>query len=161
MIFAQLNLRPVLTTRLHGPFVRVVMQYRPLISNRLTCLVHAKSTGEFRLTLDLAKAQSEVWSPLIAEIKLRTKRSLLSPNEKNEFTFWLISVRIYTTQRQSQPETQPKSRMTHCDVPQPQQKFNIVFLRTTTTVQALPSSQTCRSYVFRCNWRGRVADSSG
>ena len=44
--------------------------------------MHAKSAGEFRLALDSAIAQSEVWSRLIAERSLR-------PNENSDFTFLL------------------------------------------------------------------------
>jgi len=42
----------------------VIFDQQNLISNRLTYVVHAKSTGEFRLTLDSDIAQSEFWSQL-------------------------------------------------------------------------------------------------
>ena len=62
---------------------------RNLISNGLSCPVHAKSTCEFRLSLDLAIGQSEVWSQ-VAEIKLGTER-LLRPNYSLKcLHFWLI-----------------------------------------------------------------------
>jgi len=52
--------------------------------NWLTDLVHAKSTSELVSSgLDLAIAQSEVWSQLNAQLIAETKR-------KNDFTFWLI-----------------------------------------------------------------------
>jgi len=69
--------------------VNVIFSQQNLSCNGLSYIVHAKSADEFRLTLDPSIAQSEVWSPLIAETKLWTER-LLSPSEKNDSTFWLI-----------------------------------------------------------------------
>jgi len=63
----------------------VIFVHQNLIYNRLTYLVHAKSTGElisFGFS-NLAIAQSEVQSQLNAQRIAETKR-------KNDFTFWLI-----------------------------------------------------------------------
>jgi len=46
---------------------------RNLFFNILTNIVHAETTSEFRLLLDLAIAQSELWSHLITERSLNPK----------------------------------------------------------------------------------------
>jgi len=48
-----------------------IFTYQNVISNGLTYLMHAKLTGRFRLTLDSAIAQSELWSRLVAQQSLR------------------------------------------------------------------------------------------
>jgi len=58
----------------------VIFVHQNLISNRLTYIVHAKSSGE--LALDLAIAQSEVWSQRIA----------LCPNEKRLYFCLIIGL---------------------------------------------------------------------
>jgi len=40
----------------------VIFAWQNLISDALTYFMHARSTGEFRLTLDSAITRSEVWS---------------------------------------------------------------------------------------------------
>ena len=56
----------------------MILIQRNLISNRNFYLEHAKSTGQFRLTLD-SIAQSKLWS-----------QQSSSPNGINDFSFWLI-----------------------------------------------------------------------
>ena len=65
----------------------VIFVHKNLIYNRLTYLLHAKSTGE--LALELAIPQSEVWSQLNAQRIAESKRKTTSL-----FGLSLVSVRI-------------------------------------------------------------------
>ena len=82
-----------------------------LTSNGLTYLMHAESTGELRLTLDSVIGQSKLWSPLIAESKLRTKPPLSWVQSKNAFTFWLIFSLGANLGLGNSRKTKPKSEM--------------------------------------------------
>jgi len=53
----------------------VIFVHQNLIFNRLTYLVHAKSTGEL-ISFGFSDRSVRI--------------ELLRPNEKNDFTFWLI-----------------------------------------------------------------------
>ena len=61
----------------------VIFVHQNLISNWLTYLVHAKSTGEL---ISFGFSDRSVRS-LVSAIALSES---LVPNEKNDFTFWLI-----------------------------------------------------------------------
>ena len=77
----------------------MIFVHQNLISNRLTYLVHAKSTG-------LAIAQSEVWYQLNAQLIAETKRT-----KRLHFLADLWSQSEFRTQRKSRRKTDPKSEM--------------------------------------------------
>ena len=71
--------------------------------------MHAKLTGEFRLTLDSAIAHYKLWCYLIES------ESWLNPNETFlHFMADLWSQSEFRTQRKSQQKTDPKSEMPRC-----------------------------------------------
>jgi len=70
----------------------VIFTQQNLISTKFTYFIHAKSTGEFTLTLESVSTQYTQWSQLLAETivvdiaetqltKIRTELSL-TPNQK-------------------------------------------------------------------------------
>ena len=89
----------------------MIFAHRNLISNRLTYLVPAKSTGEL---ISFGFSDRSVRS-LVSAIALSES---LSPNEKNidDFTLWLIfglSPNLGLREKKSQRTTDPKSEVSH------------------------------------------------